>query len=170
MEMTAAEREQLITRYEQGPARLRDAFAKVPREAWKWRPSPDRWSVQEIVCHCADSEMNAAMRIRFLVAEESPTILGYDQDRWAEKLDYHAARVEIALAAVDVARAHTSHLLRRLSENAWSAVGQHTQSGQYTAGDWLRIYAEHLEKHSRQIERNLDQWRQEETRPGGKTS
>jgi len=100
MRYSADEREALIKRYEEGSSRLRDAFAKVPREAWKWRPAPDRWSVHEIVCHCADSETNAAMRIRYLVAEEKPVVLGYDQARWARVLDYHHAKIELALAAV----------------------------------------------------------------------
>ena len=38
MALTSAQREDLIRRYEEGPRLLRDAFAKVPREAWKWRP------------------------------------------------------------------------------------------------------------------------------------
>ncbi len=166
MSDAAQEREQLIKRYEEGPVKLRDAFAKVPREAWKWRPGPKKWSVHEIVCHCADSEMNAAARIRYLVAEEKPVILGYDQDRWAEKLDYHAARIELALAAVDVMRAHTVNLLRWLPEEAWAKEGTHTESGRYTARDWLKTYAEHLEIHARQIERTLAAWRAEDTKPG----
>ncbi len=166
MALTAAQREELLQRYEKGPVLLRDAFAKVPREAWKWRPKEDRWSVHEIVCHCADAEMNAAARIRYLIAEEKPLILGYDQARWAKVLDYHNARIELALAAVDVMRALTINLLRGLPESAWSIVGTHTESGAYSTEDWLNIYAEHLEKHSRQIEKNLLQWRAEETSPG----
>ncbi len=165
MRYTATEREELIRRYEEGSTKLRDAFAKLPREAWKWRPGEGKWSVHEIVCHCADSEMNAAARIRYLVAEEKPVIVGYNQDRWAQVLDYHAARIELALALVDVIRAHTVNLLRRLPEEAWSAVGTHTESGRYTAEDWLKTYAEHLEIHARQIERNLVAWRAEETTP-----
>ena len=165
MGMTPGERETLIARYEHGPVLLRDAFAQVPREAWKWRPGPEKWSAFEIVCHCADSETNAAMRIRFLVAEEKPVVLGYDQARWAKALDYHQERIELALAAVDVVRARTVNLLRQMPDTAWEIVGTHTDSGPYTAEDWLRIYAEHLEKHSKQIERTVAAWRAEETTP-----
>ncbi len=165
MRYTAPEREALIQRYEEGSTKLRDAFAKVPREAWKWRPEPGKWSVYEVVCHCADAEMNAASRIRYLAAETKPVIQGFDQDRWAESLDYHAERVELALAAVDVMRARTVSLLRRLPEEAWASEGTHSESGRYTAEDWLRIYAEHLEKHARQIERTLEAWRAEQTKP-----
>jgi len=166
LRFTAAERQQLIARYEKGPEKIRDAFAKVPREAWSWRPGAGKWSVHEILAHCADAEMNAAARIRYLVAEEKPTILGYDQDRWARALDYHHTRVELSLAAVDVLRAHTVNLLRRLSEADWAKEGTHTESGRYTAEDWLEIYAEHLENHARQIERTLAAWRDEQTHPG----
>lgn len=165
MRYTAQEREDLIRRYEEGATTLRDAFAKVPREAWKWRPEHGKWSVYEVVCHCADAETNAAARIRYIVAEEKPVIQAFDQDRWAAVLDYHAERVELALAAVDVVRARTVGLLRRLPEEAWASEGMHTEAGRYTAEDWLQTYAEHLEKHARQIERTLEAWRLEQTKP-----
>jgi len=159
MTLTAAEREALIRRYEEGPARLKAALAKVPSEALRWRPAEGKWSVHEVVCHCGDSETNAALRIRYLLAEEDPLIVGYDQARWAKALDYDAAPLEPALAAVEASRANTAALLRRLPEAAWSASGRHTESGPYSAEDWLAIYAEHLEKHSRQIERNVAAWK-----------
>ena len=159
MAYTRSERDALIHKYEGGPARLRGAWEKVPTEARKWRPGEGRWSAHEVVCHAADSETNAAARIRFLAAETSPTILGYDQANWARVLDYHSAPVEPAMATVAAVRGQTAELLRRLPESAWFHEGTHTESGRYTAEDWLRIYAEHLEKHSRQIERNVEAWK-----------
>ena len=158
MPLTTAEREDRIRRYEQGPVRLKAALAKVPAEAMKWRPGPGKWSVHEVVCHCGDSEANGALRIRYLLAEQDPLIVGYDQARWAEVFDYHGAPIEPALATVEAVRANTAALLKRLPETAWSASGRHTESGSYTAEDWLAIYSEHLEKHSGQIERNLAAW------------
>ena len=158
MPFTKDEREDLIRRYEAGPARLKAALAKVPTEARKWRPGKGKWSVHEVVCHCGDSEANGALRIRYLVAEKDPLIVGYDQARWAEVFEYHDAPIEPALATVEAVRANTAALLKRLPEQAWSVAGRHTESGSYTAEDWLGIYAEHLEKHSGQIERNLAAW------------
>src|SRR5262249_1244438 len=51
--MTPAERRDLIARYVRGPEVLRAALARVPREALQWRPAPGKWSVHEVVCHCA---------------------------------------------------------------------------------------------------------------------
>ncbi len=159
MALSPSEREALIRRYEEGPEKLRAAFERVPPEARKWRPAEGKWSAHEVVCHAADSEANGALRIRYLLAEPKPTIVGYDQAVWANVLDYHAAPVEPAMAAVEAVRANTTALLKRLPERAWASEGTHTESGRYTAEDWLRIYAEHLEKHSRQIERNLEAWK-----------
>jgi len=159
MPLETKDRDELIGRYAAGPERLRAALAKVPEEARQWRPGPGRWTVHEIVCHCADSETNGALRIRYLVMEKDPVIIGYDQDAWASGLDYHAHPLKVALNTVDAVRANTVPLLRRLPEAAWTRVGRHTESGSYGAADWLRSYAEHLEKHSRQIERNLEAWR-----------
>jgi len=158
--MTPAERESCIKRYEEGPALLAAALADTPREALQWRPAPGKWSVHEVIVHCADSETNSHMRIRYLVAENSPTIVGYDQDRWAAAVDYHAHPLAPAMAAVTAVRANTVPLLRRMSEQDWAKMGRHTESGAYGAEDWLRTYAEHLEVHTRQIRRNLEAWKQ----------
>jgi hypothetical protein len=160
MTLTPKQREDLIRRYEQGPVRLKAALAKVPAEAMKWRPAEGKWSAHEVVCHLADSESNAALRIRYLAAEESPLIVGYDQARWARVLDYQSAPLEPALAVVESVLANTAALLKRLPETSWSAAGEHTESGRYTAEDWLRIYAEHMEKHSNQIECNVSAWQE----------
>ena len=159
MAYSRAEREALIRRYEEGPGKLRAALARVPKEAVKWRPAEGKWSAHEVIVHCGDSETNAAMRIRYLVAESKPVIAGYDQAHWARKLGYHDLPLEPALAAVEAVRANTATLLRKLPEEAWLAEGTHTEGGRYTAEDWLRIYAEHAEKHSRQIDRNVEAWK-----------
>jgi hypothetical protein len=159
MPMSPSERAQCVERYARGPSLLRTAWQKVPEAARQWRPGPGKWSAHEIVCHCADSETNASLRIRYLLAEKDPLIVGYDQDDWAARFDYHAHPVEAALAAVEATRANTAALIERLPDEAWTKEGRHTESGRYTAEDWLRIYAEHLEKHSGQIDRTLAAWR-----------
>jgi hypothetical protein len=159
MAMSREEREALVEQYARGPGRIREALARVPREALQWRPEPGKWSAHEVVVHCADAETNAALRIRYLVAEKEPLIVGYDQDAWARLFDYHAQPLEESLAAASAARARTVPLLRAMTEADWKKEGRHTESGPYTAEDWLRIYVAHLEGHARQIERNAEAWK-----------
>jgi hypothetical protein len=156
--LTPQERESRIQQYAAGPSKLRQAVAHVPKDALQWRPAPGEFSVHEIVCHCADCETNAHVRIRYLIAEKDPVIIGYDPDNWASRFDYHSHPLELALATVDAVRANTAALLRRLPEKAWESVGTHTESGRYTAEDWLMIYSEHLEEHVAQINSVLEAW------------
>jgi hypothetical protein len=156
--LSKTERAALIQRYADGLQRLRAALATVPPAALQWRPKPGEWSAHEIVCHCADSESHASLRIRMLVSDPEPVIVGYDQERWAQVLDYHAHPIEAALAVVDAVRTSTAALLRRLGDETWSRAGRHTESGPYTAEDWLRIYAAHVHDHASQIEGNVAQW------------
>jgi hypothetical protein len=159
MAMSRAEREALIKQYAEGPRRVRRALAKVPRAAVKWRPGEGKWSVHEVVVHCADAETNAAMRLRYLLAEKDPLIVGYDQAEWARLFDYHSQPVKESLDAAAAARSRTVPLLKQMTDADWAKVGRHTESGRYTAEDWLRIYAAHLEGHAKQIERNLAAWK-----------
>ena len=158
MAFTPAERERLIEQYASGAARLRIALGRAPVDARQWHPTPGEWSVHEVVCHCADAETTAASRIRVLLVEHEPFVVGYDQDAWATRLDYQAQPLQEALAVVEAVRAHTATLLRRLPPEAWSRVGRHSESGRYTAEDWLRTSAQHLEGHARQIEANGAAW------------
>jgi hypothetical protein len=159
MPMSTAERDALIRRYAEGPARLRAAYERVPAEARQWRPAPGKWSAHEVVVHCADSETNASLRIRYLAAEKEPLIVGYDQEHWARAFDYHQHPIDAALATVEAVRGNTVPLLRRLPDSAWTREGKHTESGRYTGEDWLNTYAAHVENHARQIDKNLEAWK-----------
>lgn len=158
MPFDATARESYLRRYAQGPALLRQAWEAVPPEARAWRPGSGKWSAQEVVVHCADSETYAAIRIRLLLADPEPLIVGYDENVWARRFDYANADPELALRLVETVRAHTSAMLERLPDEAWGRLGRHTHSGPYGTDDWLRIYAEHLDVHAAQIRRNLAAW------------
>jgi hypothetical protein len=154
-----ATRDAFLRRYAHGPVLLRAAWEEAPAEARTFRPGADQWSAHEVVVHCADSETYSAIRIRLLLAEPDPLIVGYDEGVWARRFDYHASDPELALRLVEAARGHTAAMLGRLPEAAWGRVGRHSQSGPYGTDDWLRIYAEHLEVHAAQIRRNTLAWR-----------
>jgi hypothetical protein len=159
MTMSGSDRSRRIDQYAQGPERLRQALNRVPDGIVKWRPAPGKWSAHEIVCHAADSEVNAYARLRFLLAEKEPVIVGYDQEVWARALDYHSLPLEHSLAVVEAVRSSTAVLLLRLNGDAWTKKGRHTEKpGDYTVEQWLKIYADHLEGHARQIDRNVEAW------------
>jgi DinB superfamily len=152
--MTADERRELIAKYASGYDEVIEALEGFPKSQLTAHPSPGNWSACEIVQHLADSEMISAIRLRRLLVEDKPIIEGYDQDLFAKRLHYNDREMAPALAAFRAARSTTLQLLEGMTEADWQREGMHTESGKYTAEDWLKIYAAHAHGHADQI-RNL---------------
>ena len=150
--MDAAEREKLIAQYEDGYLAVTDALEGITAAEWEAREAPGEWSPREIVHHLADSEMTSAIRLRLLIAEDTPTISGYDQEAFVRNL-FPDRPIEPSLAAFAAARDATAPILRRLGEEQWQRAGTHSESGPYAVADWLRIYAAHAHDHADQIRR-----------------
>jgi len=150
--MDASERAQLIERYENGYAAVEEALDGISDAELDARPGPDEWSAREIIHHLADSEMTSAIRLRKLLAEDEPTIQGYDEPEFARRLHYERP-LEGSLLAFKGARESTASLLGVLSESDWSRSGTHTESGPYSVETWLQIYAAHGHDHADQIRR-----------------
>lgn len=150
--MTHDERQPLIARYRAGYAEVVAALDGITPGELDARPRPGAWSPREIVHHLADSEMTSAIRLRRLIAEDAPVIVGYDQDRYAATLFYDRP-IEPSLDAFRAARAATADLLDRLDEAQWQRAGTHSESGRYDVDTWLRLYAQHAHGHADQIRR-----------------
>ena len=148
--MDAKERERLIALYRDGYRAVVDALHRADEATLDVRPGAGRWSAREIVHHLADSEMTAAVRLRWLLAIDRPHIQGYDQDRFAERLHYDRPH-EAALEAFRYAREATAQLLDRLSEEDWRREGTHSEVGPFGVQQWLETYAPHAHRHARQI-------------------
>ncbi len=90
------------------PARLNDLVVRLPREQLALRPPQTPWNTREIIAHLADCDLVFGFRLRQTLAEESPTVQPFDQDRWAAR--YANVDVETALDLFAAAR-HANLLL-----------------------------------------------------------
>jgi DinB superfamily len=112
-----------------------------------------------IVVHCGDAEIVDAARLHFLVAEDPPTLSGYDERGWADRMDYLARPLEVALLRVEAVRSSTIDLLRRLTSEAWQRTGTHTTRGTLTLAGWLERDGAHLQEHVDRISRIAEAWK-----------
>ena len=151
--MTQEEREQLISQYADGYNEVVKSLEGLTPDQLTAHPLPGKWSACEIVQHLADSEMASAIRIRRLLAEERPVIQGYDQDHYATRLKYNERDIAPALESLRSSRATTVQILSQMTVIDWRREGWHSESGLYTAENWLEIYAAHAHNHAAQIRR-----------------
>lgn len=154
--MTPDERQKLIEQYAGGYDEVLSSLIGFPSNQLTAHLIEGKWSGREIVQHLADSEMNSAIRLRRLLAEDRPVIQAYDQEDYATRFRYNERDLAPALEALRGARATTVQLLSVMSEADWKREGWHPESGVYTAEDWLRIYAAHAHNHAAQIRRLKD--------------
>src|SRR5436309_14010822 len=151
--MNAQERQELIARYRDGNNEVTSSLEGFPTDLLTKHPIPGKWSAAEIVHHPADSETTSALRLRRLLVEDHPLIQGYDQDAFAARLSYNNRDIAPALDAFRCARATTAQLFDFMEDKDWRREGTHSESGAYTAEDWLTIYAAHAHNHAAQIRR-----------------
>jgi hypothetical protein len=151
--MTSQERQELIAQYIDGYDEVTKSLEGFPPNLLTAHPIEGKWSAAEIVHHLADSESTSGLRLRRLLVEDHPLIQGYDQDAYASRLNYNNREVAPALDAFRSARATVAQLFAFMSAEDWRREGTHSESGSYSAEDWLRIYAAHAHNHAAQIRR-----------------
>lgn len=117
--------------------------------------APGKWSVIEVMQHLADSDLVFSYRLKMMLTEDRPPLLGYDQDRWAGELHYRQVPLELALAQLRSMRTVNLHVLRRLSPSQLERVGLHSERGPESAGFLLQLMGAHDLVHRRQIDRIL---------------
>ena len=154
--MNAEERKELIAQYREGYNQVARSLEGFPPDLLTARPIPGKWSATEIVHHLADSETTSGLRLRRLLVEDHPLIQGYDQEAYAARLNYNRRELAPALDAFRGARASAAQLFEFMSDEDWQREGTHSESGSYSAEDWLNIYAAHAHNHAAQIRRLRD--------------
>jgi uncharacterized damage-inducible protein DinB len=143
---------EMIDSYLAGVETLRKSVAGMSREQMQARPIPGKWSSQEVVCHLADFEPIMADRMKRIVAEDRPTLLGADENRFAEALAYAQRDVTEELAIVAQTRSQMARILRTLAPEAWSRVGVHNERGPRTLEQLLTGAIGHIVHHVKFID------------------
>lgn len=152
--MNLAERAAAIAKYRQGPAEVDQALEGITADELDFCIAEGEWTPREVVHHLADSEMTSAIRIRRLIAEDQPLIIGYDQEEFARRL-YYTRPIEGSLMALAGARSSTADFLDAFEESDWERFGSHNEyEGPFTVIGWLAYYADHAHDHADQIRRS----------------
>jgi hypothetical protein len=121
-----------------------DLLAPVPADAG---PDAGKWTIQQVVIHCMDSELVSADRLKRMIAEDNPTLIGYDENKFVANLFYDEQPAEQAIALLDANRKLFATVLRRLPAKAWERKGTHNERGALTVGGYLKSTVDHLEHH-----------------------
>jgi hypothetical protein len=110
-------------------------------------PVPGTWSIQQVVLHLMDSDLICSDRMKRVIAEESPSLLGYDETAFSKRLYYESLDPALACELFRLNRQMTGAILRKLPDAAFARAGMHSERGRETLEDLVRIYTDHVHHH-----------------------
>jgi hypothetical protein len=135
------------------PGALARAVATLTPEKLMTPESAGKWSIAQVLRHLADTDVVWGWRMRLILAQDRPPITGFDQDLWAERLDYANADPNESLETFAVLRRDNLRLIEHASPEDLQRVGVHAERGEESAGYLVRLYAGHDLMHLNQIDR-----------------
>lgn len=137
--------------------KLQHLVSRASSSKLRKQPAPGKWSVAQILAHLADTEIVFGYRIRAILGAPGTPIQGFDQDKWAQAMNYDKAEVRRSLERFAGFRKANLDLLKSLSPAQWKYHGMHSERGEESIETIAKLAAGHDINHLRQIERILSQ-------------
>ncbi|HEV7475778.1 MAG TPA: bacillithiol transferase BstA [Pyrinomonadaceae bacterium] len=145
--LTDDERQELIGRIEETPARMRAAVAGLTAEQLDTPYRPEGWTVRQVVHHVPESHMNSYIRFKLALTEEEPTVKPYFEDRWAEMDDANQAPIELSLDLLEALHGRWVWFLRSLKDADFQRSFRHPEIGVVSLDKNIALYAWHGQHH-----------------------
>lgn len=116
---------------------------------------PGEWSPWQVLAHMADAEPVFGVRVRLIVTQDRPTIIGFDQEAWTERFGNVDRDPRETFTRWQVQRSHNLRLYESLSADEWQRIGLHAERGPESAYLTVQLIAGHDLVHIDQLRRGL---------------
>jgi uncharacterized damage-inducible protein DinB len=129
------------------PSRLRQAASGLSQQQLNTPYREGGWTLRQVIHHVPDSHLNAYIRCKLALTENTPTIKPYDEAAWARLKDSELTPIDVSLSLFDAIHARWVTLLRTLQPEDFLRQFNHPEAGTRTV-DWLvALYAWHGNHH-----------------------
>ena len=110
------------------------------------------WTVRQLVHHVADSHMNAYIRFKLRLTEDSLTIKPYDENAWANMIDTQTVPVNISITLLHALHARWYEVLSNMSREDFDKTVFHPEhKKEFTLWQLLGIYSWHSRHHTAHV-------------------
>jgi len=144
---TPEELKVLISRIERLPAKLEAAVNDLSDEQLDTPYREGGWTVRQVVHHVSDSHMNAYIRTKWTLTENTPTIKAYNEKNWAETSDKKLP-VTISINLLRTLHSKWTKILKALRPEELSKEFIHPDTQKHiTISKLIATYAWHGDHH-----------------------
>ncbi|HEX4684956.1 MAG TPA: putative metal-dependent hydrolase [Gemmatimonadaceae bacterium] len=149
--LTGAQRRAAIESIGRTPVTFRDAVRGLDDARLDTPYRPEGWTVRQVVHHVPDSHMNAFIRFKLALTEDTPTIKPYDQAAWANLADARSTPIETSLTLLDAVHDRWVRVLEAMSPTDFQRKLNHPENGMMTLDDLLAMYEWHGRHHTAHV-------------------
>lgn len=115
---------------------------------------PGGWTMVQTIHHLADSHMNAFMRLKLALTEDTPTIKPYNEALWAETPEVADVPVNVSITLLHALHRRWVALLQALKPEDWHRSYYHPeQKREFPLWDMTAMYAWHSRHHMEHLRR-----------------
>jgi hypothetical protein len=130
---------------------LKRLLKGAPKAKLRKRPTPEKWSVAEVLAHLADVEIVLGWRVRSILGAPGTPIQAFDQDAWAVAGHYAERDPLKSLEQFRSFREANLALYDSLLPEQWKHYGMHAERGKEPVEHILRLMAGHDINHTKQV-------------------
>ncbi len=146
--ITPEHRERCIAEIAGAPSALRRAVAGLTPKQLDTPYRPGGWTVRQVVHHVPDSHATAYIRFKQAMTVTDPTIMAYDEAKWAELPDTATVPIDVSLGMLDAVTVRWVALLNSATDSTWTRGYVHPEHNRrFTLGEFLNLYAWHSRHH-----------------------
>jgi hypothetical protein len=134
---------------------LADIVRKHSATVLRIRPFEGKWTPNEVIGHLADGEWVYGYRLRLILSEDNPAVMGTNQDLWVARQRHNEGEPSEFVEMFRTMRQFNLALWKRMSPGDWERIGQHNERGTESLSVMLRMLAGHDLSHLNQIARYI---------------
>lgn len=112
---------------------------------------PEGWTIQQVVHHMADNDMNAYLRFKRALTEDEPLAHSYREDLWAELNDYKDVPIETSILLLESLHSRFLSVLNGMNRDEYQRKLKTQLLGSITLDIALQRFVWHNRHHIAQI-------------------
>ncbi len=145
----AKRRAELIAEIEAAPVTLRKALVGLSEA--QLGTVYKNWTIRQIANHLADSHVNAYIRMKKVLTEDSPLAVPYDMEAWNALADAQSGDLDATMSLLEGLHKRWVVLLRSMTEEQFARTFKRPDGTVMNLARNLCIYAWHGRHHTGQV-------------------